>query len=77
MAYVKTSENELFYGELQSFQTGSDLSGIEAVARADAPVLVARYDVRGRRLSQPQPGLNILLMSDGSTRKVMVKPSGK
>ena len=31
------------------------------------------YDITGRKLSQPQRGLNILLMSDGSVKKVMVK----
>lgn len=43
------------------------ISGVEDV------VEVARYSVDGRRLSAPQRGLNIVVMSDGSKRKVMVK----
>ncbi len=31
------------------------------------------YDLNGRRISEPQRGLNILRMSDGSVRKVIKK----
>ena len=34
---------------------------------------VARYDIDGRLLSKPTPGINIIKMSDGSTRKEWVK----
>lgn len=34
---------------------------------------VARYTIDGKRISAPQKGLNIIRMSDGSTRKVVVK----
>ena len=34
---------------------------------------VARFSADGTRLSAPQKGLNIIRMSDGSTRKVVVK----
>lgn len=34
---------------------------------------VARYDTNGRLLSKPTPGINIIKMSDGSTRKEWVK----
>ena len=34
---------------------------------------VARYDLFGRLLSQPAQGVNIVRMSDGTTRKVIVK----
>ena len=33
----------------------------------------ARFAVDGKRLSAPQRGLNIIRMSDGTVRKVMVK----
>ena len=43
-------------------------------AKADAGVSeVARYSLDGRKLSAPQKGINILRMSDGTTRKVIVK----
>ena len=34
---------------------------------------VARFSAEGKRISAPQKGLNIIRMSDGSTRKVVVK----
>lgn len=34
---------------------------------------VARFSADGKRISAPQKGLNIIRMSDGSTRKVLVK----
>lgn len=34
---------------------------------------VERYDLNGRRLMEPQRGVNIIKMSDGSVRKVIVK----
>ena len=34
---------------------------------------VARYTVDGCRISSPQPGINIVVMSDGTAHKVLVK----
>ena len=75
VAFATTSENETFYGEVQSFTTEADPTGIEGVkedAGSSKPAtVVACYDINGKRLSQPQKGLNILRMSDGTTRKVV------
>lgn len=46
--------------------------GITTVNNEKA-VEVARYSIDGTQLSAPQHGLNIVKMSDGTTRKVMVK----
>jgi hypothetical protein len=73
VAFVKTSENETFYGELQTFQTGVDVSGVEEVVAPCVVTEVERYDMRGRRLDAPQRGLNIVRMSDGTVRKVVVR----
>ena len=35
--------------------------------------VVKRYDANGRLIDKPTKGLNILKMSDGTTKKVMVK----
>ncbi len=35
--------------------------------------IVRRFDLQGRHLTSPQPGINILLMSDGSIRKVLIR----
>ena len=37
------------------------------------PTIADCYDLNGRRISQQQRGLNIIKMSDGTTRKVIVK----
>lgn len=47
-------------------------SGIENVETNGAKE-VGRYDIYGRLLTEPTKGVNIVKMSDGTTRKVMVK----
>lgn len=54
-----------------SFTTTST-SGIDN-APAARPEVKARFDASGRRIEAPVRGLNILHMSDGTVRKVMVK----
>ena len=34
---------------------------------------IARYDIHGRLLSEPARGINIIKMSDGTTRKEIIK----
>ena len=73
VAFVTTSEGETFYGEQQTFKTGENTSGIETyTAKAnDSRTLI--YDIKGRRLDAPQRGINIIRMSNGTTKKVIVK----
>ena len=49
--------------------------GITAVRSlaTTAPVEVARFDLQGRRLTQPQKGVNIVRYSNGTTAKVVVR----
>ena len=48
-------------------------TGVKAINGADAnATVVARYAADGTQISAPQKGLNILKMSDGTTRKVIV-----
>lgn len=42
-------------------------------SRGDAPTEAARYAVDGRRLNAPARGVNLVRMSDGSVRKVVVR----
>ena len=51
--------------------TGSP-TGIEVVTSCDATE-VARYTIDGRAISAPQAGVNIVMMSDGTVKKVLVK----
>lgn len=49
----------------------SDISGTTADAKA--PTEIARYSIEGKMLSNPTKGINIIKMSDGTTRKVIVE----
>ena len=49
-----------------------DPASVGEVSKANVTE-VARYAVDGRQLTQPQRGLNIVKMSDGSVKKVMNK----
>lgn len=55
-----------------SFVTTSG-TGIDDVATAATLRVVSRHDANGRALTAPVRGLNILRMSDGTVRKVLVK----
>ena len=51
--------------------TGS--TGIEDVTTGTEATVVARYNVNGVQIAAPVKGINIVKMSDGTTRKVLVK----
>lgn len=57
-----------------NFTNITEVSGIEDV-KVDATDIqeLGRYDIDGRLLTEPTPGINIIKMSDGSTRKEWVK----
>ena len=48
-------------------------TGISKPANMVEVYEVARYTLDGKRIQAPQKGINIIRMSDGSTRKVVVK----
>lgn len=52
---------------------GAGTTGIITVNNSANATVVARYAADGTKVSAPVKGLNILKMSDGTTRKVMVK----
>lgn len=71
-AFVTTASGTT-YGEEQTFTTAED-SGVEDVsADATEPEITGYYDITGRRHDEPLRGLNIVLYSDGSTRKVIMR----
>ncbi len=56
-----------------AFRIGEgSITGIETV-NSDNAAEVARYTVDGRAISTPQAGVNIVKMSDGSMKKVLVR----
>ena len=57
-----------------SVELNPEYTGIGAVeAYESAATIVARYTIDGRRINHSQSGINLLQMSDGSVRKVVVK----
>lgn len=57
-----------------SVELNPEYTGIGAVeANESTATIVARYTIDGRRINHPQSGINLLQMSDGSVRKVVVK----
>lgn len=63
-------------GEILNSYTGSfeiEYTGVGNISVDNNAVEVARYDIHGRLLSEPTEGVNIVKMSDGTTRKEVVK----
>ena len=54
-------------------KVAANTTGVENVKNNAEATVVARYTTDGVRVAAPVKGLNILKMSDGTTRKVMVK----
>ena len=79
VAFVTTTEGETFYGELQTFRTGEDVTGIghvviNATDEANGtPTIVGYYNLQGQRIAEPQKGIVIVRYSDGTSRKMYVK----
>ena len=67
--YTVTVENssESFSGEFNTQATG-----IKEVS-SDVTKAVQYYSIDGKRISTPQRGLNIIKMSDGTTKKIIAK----
>lgn len=59
--------------EWEKFTNINENSGVDGVETEGNAIEVARYDIYGRQLNQPTKGINIIKMSDGTTRKEMVK----
>ena len=57
----------------KDFAKIQEFAGINNVKADSDSHEVARYDIHGRLLSEPTPGINIVKMSNGTTRKVIVK----
>ena len=48
-------------------------TGVISPTAVQQPAAEVQYDLSGRRISQPHRGVNIVKMSDGTTKKVIVK----
>lgn len=50
-----------------------DTSGFTSTVKEKANSHIYYYTIDGKRIDQPQRGINIIKMSDGSTKKVITK----
>lgn len=75
VAFISTTENETFYGDERTFSVGEDPEGVisAAIERQSDAAPTGIYDLRGRRLPQPQKGINIIRYQDGTAKKVIVR----
>ena len=70
--YVKSKKEGVLKVYLGTFEI--ELSGIEDIMVNESGVVeVERYDINGQLLNKPALGINIIKMSDGTTRKEWVK----
>ena len=67
---VKSAEGEILKNYIGTFEI--DAAGVENIATDDA-VEVSRYDIHGRLLNDPTRGINIVIYSDGTTKKEIIK----
>ena len=49
------------------------ISGVEGIETDNKAIEISRYDIHGCRLSKPSRGVNIVIYSDGSIRKEIIK----
>lgn len=80
---MKNGDNGIIIGEQTSKQWAlvnnesmnveqAIITGIDEIS-TDLQNSNILYDLNGRKLSSPQKGINIIRMSDGTTRKMMIK----
>ena len=58
---------------MKSFNLGDDTTGISALEALTNNAFEAIYSADGVKLNRIEKGVNILKMSDGTTRKVILK----
>lgn len=72
--YILTSPTDAFVTNAEYVKLGETSTGISTPAvSGEEAVEVARYALDGTQLSVPTKGVNIVKMSDGTTKKVIVK----
>ena len=71
VAMLLNADGEIVNAAKCNVSTPAGVNGVES--SMDEPVEVARYSLDGRLLSEPERGVNLVKMSDGTARKVIVK----
>ncbi len=62
-----------YYGKESAHTQSDDPLPVESISTEASAQVVSVFSLGGTRLTQPQRGINILRMSDGTVRKVYVK----
>lgn len=68
-AYIRPQSNEVKMASVLF----DDATGLTGVSVETGLTVVKRYNSAGQAISRPEKGINLLRMSDGSVRKVLVK----
>ena len=71
VAMLLNADGEIVNAAKCNVSVPAGVNGVES--SMDEAVEVARYSLDGRLLSEPERGVNIVKMSDGTARKVIVK----
>ena len=67
---INRANGEVANADAVKVNVSTSIEGVEDNANNN---IVARYTVDGRRISSPQKGINIIKMSDGKVKKVVIK----
>lgn len=74
VAMVLNANGEIINANKAAVYVDPSYSSVSNIAAADsAAVEVARYSIDGRKLAEPERGVNIVKMSDGTAYKELVK----
>ena len=66
-------EKHYWYPEMPVFSLKSSTNGITGTQTSADVREIARFTIDGKRINQPQRGINIVKYSDGTVKKVIVK----
>ena len=71
--YAVRAANEMGgLGEMSQTVVVSDITGISTIQNSQFKIQNEYYDLQGRRVNNPKQGINIVRMSDGSVKKIVV-----
>lgn len=71
-AFVETESGNT-YGDEETFTTEGTASIYDVESDVEAATVVGYYDLMGRRYNEPFDGINIVLYSDGTSKKVIIR----
>ena len=71
--YAVRAANEMGgLGEMSQTVVVSDITGISTIQNSQFKIQNEYYDLQGRRVNNPKQGINIVRMSDGTIKKIVI-----